>query len=616
MEEYGIKWTFTGEDAIKKTLDAADAAARLDTSLTAAGSAAESAKRVENSISELGGASTQAAKELNKLNTIVTDYRPLAISEVAASLQAVGDTSPELNAAAMAAEAVGSAIGRMVSWAGGLYGVQRAFRYVIDSTNTLAYAADRVGGSIEDIGAWSQALDSAGQSGADFLGTLDSLTTALEDSIIMGGPMQQYFAQLGIAATDVNGELRDTTDILQDLATVLSKYDTRQQYRIGRQLGIDDGTSRFLTKYGDGVGEAIDKQRELAAVTDEAGERTVAANKAFKDFYNALRAGVRILVVSVLPAVTWVVQGLADFATYIVSNRPLFYAFFTTLAYLIGTALVRALVSLGAAWGVGFWPLVGILAILGAISGALALLIDDFMVWQDGGESFFGDLYDGVNSVIEKVKELGAELKAFWDDPIGYLSGRVEEATADRIAAIDAPIVPERLEDVLLDVVPNLVNPGGTINMGVVAANADRIDATIYDPAGVQGAELPNKSVNDEQPDIDWVDNALNWLFGTRDESAAQKASAQGILEMIQGSQSANVLFNQSAGTGLGAVAGSQLTSAPAGQEVNVNIAELNVDARGGDSEEISQGIYDSVVNVFSNDEVPIAWFSEGAIRV
>ena len=58
-----------------------------------------------------------------------------------------------------------------------------------------------------------------------------------------------------------------------------------------------------------------------------------------------------------------------------------------------------------------------LVAVLGAIAILVALLIDDFLTWKEGGESVIGDLVNAfpwVGEAITAIQELAADFIAFW----------------------------------------------------------------------------------------------------------------------------------------------------------------------------------------------------------
>jgi hypothetical protein len=104
----------------------------------------------------------------------------------------------------------------------------------------------------------------------------------------------------------------------------------------------------------------------------------------------------------------------------------------------LGAALVTAGVLVVAAW----WPvLVPILAVLAAFA-ALALAVDDFIVFMKGGDSVIGDFFDellgpgGAEKAQKFIKDMWEDFKGFLDELKSAAWKDFIESTRDAIHAI------------------------------------------------------------------------------------------------------------------------------------------------------------------------------------
>lgn len=116
-----------------------------------------------------------------------------------------------------------------------------------------------------------------------------------------------------------------------------------------------------------------------------------------------------------LDAFTWVARKLTDIMLA-VKELVKYSELGRGILIALGVALAAAATIAVAAW----WPvLVPILAVLAAFA-ALALAVDDFIVFMKGGDSVIGDFFDELLGAggAEKAQEF---IKKLWDDFKGFL---------------------------------------------------------------------------------------------------------------------------------------------------------------------------------------------------
>lgn len=258
----------------------------------------------------------------------------------------------------------------------------------------LYYASQRIGSSVENIRAFEFAV---GQMG----GTAEGARAALESmgEFFRSNPgAERFIAGLGIQTRDANGQLRDMTGIMSDLAKKLRSMPYYRAKVIAGVLGIDPRTLQAMLR---GTDEASDKFHQMAK---RAGVDMDAAAKASHDFMNDVRELVQMLIIAgdriliaIQPTIEKVVHWLeqADQSTDGWS-----------------TALIALIAILG--------PLLALLgpvavAIIAVIAG-LAALWADLQKWKSGGDSVinWGPWADSIDEVVAAGKDLWAELQRLW----------------------------------------------------------------------------------------------------------------------------------------------------------------------------------------------------------
>lgn len=112
-----------------------------------------------------------------------------------------------------------------------------------------------------------------------------------------------------------------------------------------------------------------------------------------------------------LPAMIWlgkIVRQVVDFFT---EHGEFIKAMFVGIATIITVACIPAIISMGSALLTALSPILApIIGIISAIT-MISLLIEDLIVWVNGGESAFGEFYDQIFGGTEGAKKLFNDLK-------------------------------------------------------------------------------------------------------------------------------------------------------------------------------------------------------------
>jgi len=153
-------------------------------------------------------------------------------------------------------------------------------RAVAEGMEKLYFASQRTKASVANIQAFGFA---AGQMGS----TADAAAASLENlarfmRVSPGG--ESRIRALHVETRQANGELRDTTEILQDLGKSLANMPTYRRYALSQMLGIDEKTMIALTE---GVGQF---SHEYLAMLKAVGMDSTKAAKGSHEFMNQIRS--------------------------------------------------------------------------------------------------------------------------------------------------------------------------------------------------------------------------------------------------------------------------------------------------------------------------------------
>lgn len=336
-------------------------------------------------------------------------------------------------------------LGKLVGAAGGVYKVGDAIRDFIVKASNLKDISEATGEAVENLDVWSRAVKTVGGDADTFLGTVKRMSSALHDSLMEGGPMLTYFSELGISVRDSNGNLRQTTDILHDLAGKWESWSPAQRHHIGVKLGLDDGTIKLLQRGQKEVERIVNLQAKYNIVSGEQAQLAREISELWNELTTMWAAASDVLTSKAMPAVKAVLTVLRDISSWVIENKPILYGLITGIAAVLGYLLLPVLIKVAVAWVAAFAPVIGAILLIAALSAAIYALIDDYMAWKNGGESVLGEVWAqwdrialGIGDALGKLKDFLVafwnEPKKTWDETLKYFEDRWKGMTLEDIA--------------------------------------------------------------------------------------------------------------------------------------------------------------------------------------
>lgn len=259
-------------------------------------------------------------------------------------------------------------------------GTMGIFSSYTQTADRIGKTAARIGSSAEDLQAFGEAAKRAGGSVEGFMGAFESLNGQLQRMQAMGGKgrIAPILKQLGISATE-NGQVKDTFQILRELAGAAERLGKQKFAGLARFLGLDQGTIMLLQQGRVALDEVIKRQKELGVYTKQDFEITAKFNDAISDLTQSFKQLAAPILRVITPALTTVANWITKIAQLFREHQGFIVAGLTVLAGILSGTLLKAVTALGAA-------LAPLLAPLTAIAG-LGLLFDDFATYVNGGES-------------------------------------------------------------------------------------------------------------------------------------------------------------------------------------------------------------------------------------
>ena len=376
--------------------------------------------------------------------------------------ESVGKTAARVTDLGAAVEAMGAALAAVVT-------------KMSEHFEDLYYASERMGSSVQNIQAFSFGLSQVGAKADDAKSALDGLADRLRSSPATEGLLKG----LGVQTRDVNGELRDTTDLLEETMATLHKRYQGAQYFQGQQIaqswfGVDPRTYLAM---GRDFEEFQAKQKDRFKRYGADQQAFAVAGKNFAQQFRSTQAEFTVaferVFMQLIPRIEPV---LSRIEAWMERNGPLVATGLTNLltgvwdmALNLGRIAVRvfdfmvrldgathgvstALLGLLAVWrvlnlGVLATPLGAAVGAVVALGVAIAGLVDDYQTWARGGASLFDwsgwkDTIDGAGkafgalgrNVEDFAKKLGAavgkELPGLASSLVGLAQAMTDLGTA------------------------------------------------------------------------------------------------------------------------------------------------------------------------------------------
>ncbi|HWH86159.1 MAG TPA: hypothetical protein VNV36_05205 [Pseudomonas sp.] len=332
------------------------------------------------------------------------------------------------------------------------------FTGMIKSSFDAAIAAGELaatlGEDVEQINAMGQAVAAQGGTVEGFNDSLGNLNAAVgEMAAGFGGPGKDAFEKFGISMRDANGDMRKSSDVLLDLSDHLSKMSIGEAVAIGETMQIDPATIKMIHQGREATEGFIKAQKEKGVMSAEEIDQAKKLQESMRKTKAEIERATVPILTMIMPALSMLAEVVAVVATAVGKGFKVIGDFVeehsTVIVVALGVAgtafaviyrgailkAAAAMTILGIKTLIATWPIILMVAAIALISAAIGLLVEDFMVWMDGGESAFGGVYGAVAGFWAKIKPIfdaiGDLFGALWD--LGVAAAQI---VFDKIASI------------------------------------------------------------------------------------------------------------------------------------------------------------------------------------
>lgn len=293
--------------------------------------------------------------------------------------------------------------------------------------------AEDIEGSVAEIDAYEFALRRAGGSAEGAGASLLRLSSIASEAARGVGPGVEIFGMLGMNVRDANGQLKSASDLMIEVSGKIQNLDRSRQLDFAQKLGIGEAI-RLLRQGPDAIQELMNEAHRFGTTTERDALIAQEFQDSLVDIWQVTKDVSRLFTRMLAPALEEIIgrftEWYADNRALIEQNLPDWI-----------DALTRALKLLSIA--VGFYlahRLVWhVLALSGALRGAsvaavlfngammllpiaitalaltFAALIEDAVVFFEGGESFIGEMLEKYPEWETQIIAVAAALRTVWD---------------------------------------------------------------------------------------------------------------------------------------------------------------------------------------------------------
>lgn len=349
----------------------------------------------------------------------------------------------------VAEKAVGSFSDKIVSlakWAGAAIAagsVAVALQRTADKFNDLGDVVSRVGNAtVKELDRLGYVAELTGSDANTATASFENLSRTIGEAAQGIGRGAQVFEKLGLSAKDAQGNVKTTTQVLDEIKVKIQDLSKAEQSAYIQRLGLDRTMIGMLTSDTTEIIDQYNKRTEALGINvDEAAELGAKYNDAIKVTERGFDDIITAFVLRVLPSITTAIERVSKL---IDENAGLIKSYVDPIAAVsIGADLVTGFITgIGKLFKIlGKWPVyigavtvawkllnavfkaspIGrIITLVMGLVTAIGLLIDDYETWIEGGKSFFDwsaaqVWFDHMSKIFDALKTIvGNFFSADW----------------------------------------------------------------------------------------------------------------------------------------------------------------------------------------------------------
>lgn len=353
----------------------------------------------------------------------------------------------------VAEKAVGSFSDKIISlakWAGAAIAagsVAVAIQRTADKFNDLGDVVSRVGNAtVKELDRLGYVAELTGSDANTATASFENLSRTIGEAAQGIGRGALVFEKLGLSAKDAQGNVKTTTQVLDEIKVKIKDLSKAEQSAYIQRLGLDRSMIGMLTSDTTEIIDQYNKRTEALGINvDEAAELGAKYNDAIKVTERGFDDIITAFVLRVLPSITTAIERVSKL---IDENAGLIKSYVEPIAAAVSISadLVTGFITgIGKLFKIlGKWPVyigavtvawkllnavfkaspIGrIITLVMGLVTAIGLIIDDYETWKEGGKSLFGDLWG-------YVEKFANGLMFVWNKLAGLLEHGCKEIAA------------------------------------------------------------------------------------------------------------------------------------------------------------------------------------------
>lgn len=330
--------------------------------------------------------------------------------------------------------------GEVTKWAAAATAAGTATAYFITSASESAVDLQKLSQqtnmSTDSLQKWMYAAESVGASANAVTSDLSNMLKSMSSPI--PGELNMELMMLGVSVRNASGQLRGADEVIKDVGERLNKMGNAEAIQWAERVGISNDTLMLLKQGKQGLAELFEEAQLVGAIIPEdAIERGAELSKSLNTLKRVFSTMGQSIALSFAPNLKKVVD---NFKSFIISNGDFIRQGLGTVIEGIGKGFnkfLQALIKLkdlivsaaaplkpfikdldgvkvvsglvaGALGGLTLLlaPMIAKFALIGSAISAVSLIIEDFIVWINGGKSVIGDLINAFNNLDPVLKEI------------------------------------------------------------------------------------------------------------------------------------------------------------------------------------------------------------------
>jgi len=386
--------------------------------------------------------------------------------------------------------------------------------------------SERTKVAAEDIFRMGYQAEQTGSDMGALTSSLTTLTTNAGLAAIGMGRAKKVFEEIGLDVKDSNGELKDTAVLMGEIREKIKGMALGQQQAILSRLGLDPTLIKMMTEDMSELTAEYDEMVKASGFSanqavkdadnyrDELGKLQTAMGLIGKTVASQLfgrlsksTESLRRMIVDNMPKIIAVITRVVEEVLYVAkifttAGARIFNVIYGVIEILgkVNEAMDGWLLKIGLAilaWRA--FNMAFLLTPIGqvlALAAAVALLIEDFYVWTQGGESLINwDKWKpGIDLAMNAIYELKDLFTALFTTIFAYVDFIVKLLHGDFAGAWFA------IKEVVMGVIETISRAMGFLasvgNLKSVFSSAATSDASLLTPSPSAAASLGGSSQN------------------------------------------------------------------------------------------------------------------------